>query len=367
MPPPAAAPRKTSKLPLIAGLGVVIAGGAVLAVVLLRGGGGGGGAGSRDDLIKDTFAAFEAGDGATLIRLADPAGLWSKVVECKPGGADDRKSKSDDKDDFRDPEKLVAKAKKLYARIGDGAKGTKIEIVEIVTPAPAKLEDDADGDKKKHVDSSTDDNTFTIHKGEDSMPGCQVKQTFRMQTVKVRVKVTEGGHEPRSDTTRIAVIEAAGRYYLQGVPDLKLAGVLAKMAESFRDDMCACTDKDCTEKVEHDYKDVARELKEASGDSKDRLASIDKEYKACRKKAGGKGSGGMDEALDKMGELTDQMCACKDKACADKVLADMTTWGQEMSKDPEVMQNKSDEDTAKKMSEVTKRLSDCMMKAMGSM
>src|SRR5262249_22752062 len=129
-------------------------------------------------------------------------------------------------------------------------------------------------------------------------------------------------------------------------------------------EMCACTDKACTEKVERELKATAQEMKDLPSDAKEKTAALEKEYKVCRKKAGGKG-GGMDDAVAKMNELTDKMCGCQDKACADKVMEELTKWGQEMAKDPDAAKDKPDEDTAKKFADITKRLSDCMSKAMG--
>jgi hypothetical protein len=67
-----------------------------------------------------------------------------------------------------------------------------------------------------------------------------------------------------------------------------------------------------------------------------------------------------------MSDMTDKMCACKDKACADGVVADMTKWSTEQAKNATGKEaaKMSDEDT-KKMADVSKKYSDCMMKAMG--
>jgi hypothetical protein len=69
-----------------------------------------------------------------------------------------------------------------------------------------------------------------------------------------------------------------------------------------------------------------------------------------------------DEALGKMKIFSDQMCACKDMTCAQKVGSDMSDWGQKMEKDhPEPpklseAQNKSAADIGAKMNECMGKL-----------
>jgi hypothetical protein len=82
----------------------------------------------------------------------------------------------------------------------------------------------------------------------------------------------------------------------------------------------------------------------------------------CKKKGGGAG-----EAMAKMTEFKDKMCACKDAKCAQGVQEEMTKWSQEMAKNagdkkPEPM---SEEDT-KKYSEATTKMAECAQKAMGA-
>jgi hypothetical protein len=82
---------------------------------------------------------------------------------------------------------------------------------------------------------------------------------------------------------------------------------------------------------------------------------------ACKKKGGGDAG----EAVAKMTEFKDQMCACKDKACADKVQEGMTKWSTEMAaKAGDKKEAKTDEATMKKMTEVGQAYGECMTKAM---
>ena len=82
---------------------------------------------------------------------------------------------------------------------------------------------------------------------------------------------------------------------------------------------------------------------------------------ACKKKGGGDAG----EAMAKMSEFKDQMCACKDKACADKVTEAYTKWGTDMaSKAGANKDMKPDPEMAKKMGEVTQAYTECATKAM---
>ena len=80
-------------------------------------------------------------------------------------------------------------------------------------------------------------------------------------------------------------------------------------------------------------------------------------FAGCKKKGGG------GEAMAKMSEFKNQMCACTDKACTDKVAGDMQKWQADMAKEmggkePEKM---NDEDM-KKSAEISKAYADCQAK-----
>jgi hypothetical protein len=72
-------------------------------------------------------------------------------------------------------------------------------------------------------------------------------------------------------------------------------------------------------------------------------------FAGCKKKAGG-------DSLAKMNEFADQMCKCPDKACADKVNADLMKWSQEMGG------KEMNADDKMKSEEINKKLQDCMNK-----
>ena len=79
----------------------------------------------------------------------------------------------------------------------------------------------------------------------------------------------------------------------------------------------------------------------------------------CKKK------GGAGEAMAKMGEFKDKMCACKDKKCADDVQDQMNKWSAESAKNAGDKPEKPDEKTMKEMQDVGTKYGECMAKAMG--
>jgi hypothetical protein len=80
--------------------------------------------------------------------------------------------------------------------------------------------------------------------------------------------------------------------------------------------------------------------------------------------AGCKKKGGASDAIAKMEGFSKSMCECKDKACADKVNADMTTWGTEMAKTAGKGDEKPDPDMAKKSADIMTKYTECMTKLM---
>src|SRR5688572_18597649 len=79
----------------------------------------------------------------------------------------------------------------------------------------------------------------------------------------------------------------------------------------------------------------------------------------CKKKGGAAG-----EAVAKMEGFSKDMCACKDKACVDKVNEDMTKWGTEMAKTAGKADDKPDPDLAKKSADIMTKYTECMTKIM---
>jgi hypothetical protein len=79
----------------------------------------------------------------------------------------------------------------------------------------------------------------------------------------------------------------------------------------------------------------------------------------CKKK------GGAGDAMAKMSEFKDKMCACKDKKCADEVQDAMNKWSAENAKSAgDKKPEAPDEKTMKEMQEVGTKYGECMAKAM---
>lgn len=72
-----------------------------------------------------------------------------------------------------------------------------------------------------------------------------------------------------------------------------------------------------------------------------------------------------DDVLDRMAKLRDDMCRCTDKACADRVTADLTRFGNELTADTTPKFQVTDRDT-QKLREITDKMTKCMMAAMTS-
>jgi len=70
-----------------------------------------------------------------------------------------------------------------------------------------------------------------------------------------------------------------------------------------------------------------------------------------------------ERAFKQMTTFKDQMCMCKDAACAQHVSDDMTKWGQEMAKDNTEPPRMTEEDT-KRFTELGEQMGKCMQKAM---
>ena len=73
-----------------------------------------------------------------------------------------------------------------------------------------------------------------------------------------------------------------------------------------------------------------------------------------------------EQAVAKMGEYADRMCACRanDKPCADAIQADMTRWAAEIAKTSSANQRPPSEATMRRLTEHGQRYSECMTKAM---
>ncbi|MCE9575905.1 MAG: hypothetical protein K8W52_22330 [Deltaproteobacteria bacterium] len=96
--------------------------------------------------------------------------------------------------------------------------------------------------------------------------------------------------------------------------------------QKVKDAMCACKDKACVDKVTADSKDVAEALTKKYASEKDVPADIKTlmdDIEKCEAKAN-EGEFGA-----KVTAMADAACACKDKACIEKVMSDMAALGKD--------------------------------------
>jgi hypothetical protein len=71
------------------------------------------------------------------------------------------------------------------------------------------------------------------------------------------------------------------------------------------------------------------------------------------------------DAVERMTEYSERMCACRDKRCADGVQDEFTKWGMEEAKKATRGKDaKPSADLMKRSSEVMTRYSECMTKLM---
>jgi hypothetical protein len=68
--------------------------------------------------------------------------------------------------------------------------------------------------------------------------------------------------------------------------------------------------------------------------------------------------------VKKMEELRTQMCACKDRACAQHVADVMTKWGQDHAKENSALPKSTDEET-KLLTQIGDEMGKCLQKALG--
>jgi hypothetical protein len=362
-------PKKGGGNGLIIGLlAVLVLGGGGFAVwfFALRGGGGASGGGSREEVVKGTLAALSAGSVDGLLKLSDPEGLFNKMIDCsgktKPrkdkteGDSEDEEDKElsqKDKDE-RDPKKQIEKSKKEYEEIVPTTKGAKIELVEIVTKEPPKPSDD----EKKPDDDDKDSTGMLFKTGSKLMKGCYAKQPGRLHIAKLKLKVTPPGEKEAVETeAEMMMFQVGSGYWLANPPRISMGlASLEKELNGVKDKVCACKDAACAEKLKEEFKasprrkEIKKQIKDLKDSEKEKIDKIEEEIKACESKLAGEGQ------LDAMERFKDQVCACMDKACADKVTQEMTVWGNSHKDE------KLSEDDMKRATVLGEQMAKCMEK-----
>ena len=158
---------------------------------------------------------------------------------------------------------------------------------------------------------------------------------------------------------------------------LGAGGTALAWLRHFRDNMCACGDATCTKRVSDDMSDWSLR---ASKRRKTPLRYTDAETRAatqigdsmgkCMQVATGVAhlpeptSPGASEALETMTHFKDEMCACKDTGCAQKVSDEMATWSQDQAKQHAKEPPKMSDDEIKRATDLGEAMGKCMQRAM---
>jgi len=90
------------------------------------------------------------------------------------------------------------------------------------------------------------------------------------------------------------------------------------------------------------------------------LAAVSLAGLGCRKNKGDADKAGI--AIAKLTALKDRMCACKDKACSDKVSAELAEWGQEQEKSDVDKPASPGEKDSEKMEALRDEVANCLLK-----
>jgi hypothetical protein len=138
------------------------------------------------------------------------------------------------------------------------------------------------------------------------------------------------------------------------------AQVLAKVGD-FKTRGCACKDKACATPIQTEYEKWAQ--RPSTIDDKE-IDDLVIDYQVC--------VGTLVDTVvvvDQVAQMKEWMCACKDKACADRVNDRYTRWGTAMASafaSPSSHPTKPDDEAAKRMTDVAMAYGECMTKAMGA-
>ena len=392
-PATAAAPPGKSRKGLVIGLAVlaVAIAGVVIAVVVAGGGDGGR---SRDDVIKQTFAALASGSDDKLYELADPKHVLEKVVRCEKQADTDDDSELSRRvrveADYRDPAKIEARWKKDVSPLIRRTKGTKIEVVDILTEMPPPIgtkpkkssrdrdrEDDEDEDDERRRDKDLDFDRFedeedrperdrefkttTYRKGNVVMPGCYAKMPFRSQLVNVAVDIKEGERE-LTQRVKVMLYEIDGKWYLTAPPHLNVGfDVLLTDLQEWRDKLCKCTDATCVEHLDEEYGQLSYaqyafdRKADMPRDMVKRIEKVQSERRVCE----GLARGGPE--LAKYKELKDRVCACTDEDCSRKLELEMMDLRQQIETTARRSRDTSYEVT-RQVSEIALQANECTRK-----
>lgn len=141
------------------------------------------------------------------------------------------------------------------------------------------------------------------------------------------------------------------RKKLQAELDQVETGLVSGKVAELEKQMCACKpgNKSCATRVRNAWVELERAH---------HRAELTRAAQKCEAKAM------RDDPMEAMSRFKDEMCACIDAACAQRVSDEMTKWAQEHYKDDAAV--KMSEDDMRAATEIGMQMAQCMTKAMGA-
>jgi hypothetical protein len=151
---------------------------------------------------------------------------------------------------------------------------------------------------------------------------------------------------------------------------LDTAASSALWTRHYRDVACGCSDESCASAAETSLDDWrSRHKAKLSNAQTADVAVLDNQLARCKSIAAATPSalsnGSFDDAMAKMEQFKNEMCTCKDTACAQKVSDEMAKWSQQMAKGNRMPPRMSDDDV-KRATVIGEQMGKCMQKAMGA-
>ena len=240
-PPRAPAGGRTSKLPLVLGIGAIVVAGGVVAIVLaVKASRGGGGQSTAKALVTKTLAAMQANDVDALVDLSGVKAMRSGVT------CDDTADPT-----HHDVDRNLAKVKEAYGHLIESSKGYTVEVTSM-----------------PDVEARDKDHDIVVSKGDKVSKGCVANAELRYVHFLVEANVKSGDKPGAEQELGFDAIVYDGKWFLGTPPRIHAASrfgaQLAKMTE-FKDRACACKDAACATQVMNDLSKYSVEHKDDFG------------------------------------------------------------------------------------------------------
>jgi hypothetical protein len=151
---------------------------------------------------------------------------------------------------------------------------------------------------------------------------------------------------------------------------LDVAASAVVWTRHYRDVACGCADESCARTAGSDLDDWKSRHKPKLSDAQTRdVAALGNQLARCTSIAaatpGALSNGSFADAMAKMEQFKDEMCACTNTKCAQNVSDEMAKWSQDMAKGNRVPPKMSDDDV-KRATVIGEAMGKCMQKAMAN-